>query len=200
MNPKYDELRNLCLKENLKLPKYDLVFFTFGNVSVADRKNDVMAIKPSGVEYSELQMNDIVVLKISDGSILDGYMKPSSDTNTHLELYRAFPKIMSITHTHSTFAACWAQSGRDVPIYGTTHADYLPCAVPCTEFLSEKRISEDYETETGRLIVECFQKRGLNPDDIPMVLVAGHGPFTWGLSEGKSVYHAKILEEIAHMG
>ena len=159
----------------MELPKLGLVIYTFGNVSCIDRKAGVFAIKPSGVDYDKLKPEDIVIVGL-DGKVADGSLRPSSDTNTHLELYKAFPTLGGIVHTHSTFAVAWAQAARAVPIYGTTHADHLAADIPCTEFMADDRIRNDYETETGLQIIDCFEKHNLNAAEIPMALVAGHGP------------------------
>ena len=182
----------------MELPKLGLVIYTFGNVSCIDRKAGVFAIKPSGVDYDKLKPEDIVIVGL-DGKVADGSLRPSSDTNTHLELYKAFPSLGGIVHTHSTFAVAWAQAARAVPIYGTTHADHLAADIPCTEFMADDRIRNDYETETGLQIIDCFEKHNLNAAEIPMALVAGHGPFTWGKNAEKAVYHARVLEELCKM-
>lgn len=194
----FDALKQECYEANMLLPKLDLVIYTFGNVSCIDRNAGVFAIKPSGVDYDKLTPNDIVIVDL-EGKIVDGKMRPSSDTNTHLELYKAFPTLGGIVHTHSTFAVAWAQAARAVPLYGTTHADHLAADIPCTEFMADERIKNDYETETGLQIIDCFRKQNLNPSEIPMVLVAGHGPFTWGKNAEKAVYHARVLEELCKM-
>ncbi len=194
----YEELKQECYEANMLLPKLDLVIYTFGNVSCIDRKAGVFAIKPSGVDYDALRPEDIVIVGL-DGKKVDGKMRPSSDTNTHCELYKAFPELGGITHTHSTFAVAWAQAARAVPIYGTTHADHLAADIPCTEFMADERIQNDYEVETGLQIIDCFRKQKLNAAEIPMVLVAGHGPFTWGATAAKSVYNARVLEELCKM-
>ena len=195
----YEQLKAECFRANMQLSELGLVIYTFGNVSCADRNLGVFAIKPSGVDYDKLRPEDMVVISIADGNVVDGTMRPSSDTNTHLELYRAFPGIGGIVHTHSTYAVAWAQAHRDVPLYGTTHADHLACAIPCTEFMADERIANDYETETGFQIIDRFKDAGLNPDEVNMVLVAGHGPFAWGSNAAKAVYNAKILEELCRM-
>lgn len=182
----------------MELPKLGLVIYTFGNVSCIDRKAGVFAIKPSGVDYDKLKPEDIVIVGL-DGKVADGSLRPSSDTNTHLELYKAFPSLGGIVHTHSTFAVAWAQAARAVPIYGTTHADHLAADIPCTEFMADDRIRNDYETETGLQIIDCFEKHNLDAAEIPMALVAGHGPFTWGATAAKAVYHARVLEELCKM-
>ncbi len=193
----FQSLRQECYEANMQLPKLGLVLYTFGNVSCIDRKEGVIAIKPSGIDYEALHPEDIVIVDL-DGKVADGALRPSSDTNTHLELYRAFSSVGGIVHTHSTFAVAWAQAKRDVPIYGTTHADHLTVDIPCTDFMPDKRI-QNYETETGRQIIDCFFKLHLAPAEVPMVLVAGHGPFAWGPTAAKAVYNARILEELCKM-
>ena len=195
---KFESLRKECYEANMELPKLGLVIYTFGNVSCIDRKAGVFAIKPSGVDYDKLKPEDIVIVGL-DGKVADGSLRPSSDTNTHLELYKAFPSLGGIVHTHSTFAVAWAQAARAVPIYGTTHADHLAADIPCTEFMADDRIRNDYETETGLQIIDCFEKHNLDAAEIPMALVAGHGPFTWGKNAAKAVYHARVLEELCKM-
>ncbi len=195
---KFESLRKECYEANMELPKLGLVIYTFGNVSCIDRQAGVFAIKPSGVDYDKLTPEDIVIVGL-DGKVADGKLRPSSDTNTHLELYKAFPTIGGIVHTHSTFAVAWAQAARAVPLYGTTHADHLAADIPCTEFMADDRIRNDYETETGLQIIDCFEKHNLNAAEIPMALVAGHGPFTWGKNAEKAVYHARVLEELCKM-
>ena len=195
---KFESLRKECYEANMELPKLGLVIYTFGNVSCIDRKAGVFAIKPSGVDYDKLTPEDIVIVGL-DGKIADGKLRPSSDTNTHLELYKAFQSIGGIVHTHSTFAVAWAQAARAVALYGTTHADHLAADIPCTEFMADDRIRNDYETETGLQIIDCFEKHNLNAAEIPMALVAGHGPFTWGKDAAKAVYHARVLEELCKM-
>ena len=195
---KFESLRKECYEANMDLPKLGLVIYTFGNVSCIDRKAGVFAIKPSGVDYDKLKPEDIVIVGL-DGKVADGSLRPSSDTNTHLELYKAFPSVAGIVHPHSTFAVSWAQAARAVPLYGTTHADHLAADIPCTEFMADDRIRNDYETETGLQIIDCFEKHNLNAAEIPMALVAGHGPFTWGKNAEKAVYHARVLEELCKM-
>ncbi len=195
----YEALRRLAFDANMKLPRLGLVIYTFGNVSAADCEHGVYAIKPSGVDYDALLPEDMVVVSIASGEVVEGRLRPSSDTNTHTELYRAFPGLGGIVHTHSTEAVAWAQAARSVPLYGTTHADHLAADIPCTEFMPDERIRNNYETETGLQIVECFRRRKLNPAEVPMVLVAGHGPFAWGATADKAVYHARVLEELCRM-
>ena len=194
----YDELKKECFEANMLLPKLDLVIYTFGNVSCIDRDSGVFAIKPSGVEYEAMSPRDIVIVDL-DGKIIDGKLRPSSDTNTHCVLYNAFGNIGGIVHTHSAFATAWAQSLRSIPIYGTTHADHLAMDIPCTGLMADNRIGNDYETETGNQIVDCLAGKSLNPDETQMVLVAGHGPFAWGENACKAAYNAKVLEELARM-
>jgi len=191
----YEQLKQECFDANLELPKLDLVIYNFGNVSAVDREHGVFAIKPSGVPYDELKADDMVIVCLETGKVVEGTMRPSSDTNTHLVLYRNYPTIGGVCHTHSTYAVGWAQAARPVPIYGTTHADHLATDIPCTEFMTDEAIQRDYETETGNQIVNC----NLNPSEIEMVLVAGHGPFTWGKNAAKAVYNAKVLEELCKM-
>lgn len=194
----YEQLKQECLKANLQLPKLGLVLYTFGNVSCADRARGMFAIKPSGVEYDRLTAEMIVIMDFA-GRVVEGKMRPSSDTPTHAVLYREFDSIGGIVHTHSPYATAWAQARRAIPLYGTTHADHLPCAVPCTEWMADDRIRNDYETETGLQITDCFRSGQLNPREVEMVLVGGHGPFTWGKDAAKALYNARILEELARM-
>ncbi|MGC4001149.1 MAG: L-ribulose-5-phosphate 4-epimerase AraD [Anaeromyxobacter sp.] len=193
---RYRDLQEQAFAANLEIPRQGLAIYTFGNASAFDPARGVMAIKPSGVSYAELRPRDLVVVDL-EGKIVEGKLNPSSDTRTHLVLYAAFPGVGGIAHTHSTHATGWAQAGLPLPIYGTTHADHLAEDVPCTEVMSAEAVQGDYETETGRQIVECF--RGRDPGHVPMVLVAGHGPFTWGANAAAAVYHAAVLEQLAHM-
>jgi L-ribulose-5-phosphate 4-epimerase len=192
----YRELKERAWAANLEIPKRGLAIYTFGNVSALDAERGVIAIKPSGVPYETLTADDIVVLDLS-GKIVEGKLKPSSDTPTHLVLYRAWKGISGIVHTHSGYATGWAQARLPIPIYGTTHADYLAGDVPCTAIMSDEATLRDYEVETGNQILECL--RGEDPLSVPMVLVAGHGTFTWGETPEKAVYHAVVLEELARM-
>jgi L-ribulose-5-phosphate 4-epimerase len=194
----YNSLREEAYKANLEIPKQKLAIYTWGNVSAFDPNAGVFAIKPSGVGYDELKSDSMVVVDL-DGKVVWGNLRPSSDTETHRVLYRAFPGIRGITHTHSTFAVAWAQAARSVPVFGTTHADHTAEEIPCTDFLSEAAVKGNYEQETGNLIVETFKALGKNPGHLPMALVAGHGPFTWGADAAQSVYHAAALEEICKM-
>ncbi len=195
---KYEALKQECYEANMQLPELDLVIYTFGNVSCIDRKAGVYAIKPSGVDYDKMTWQDIVILDLDD-KVIDGSMRPSSDAKTHTVLYNAFKNIGGIVHTHSTYAVAWAQAKRSVPIFGTTHADHLACDIPCTEAMADEKISGDYEKETGFQIVNTFKTQNLNPDEVQMVLVASHGPFTWGADATKAVYNSKVLEELCKM-
>lgn len=195
----FEQLQVECYNANMQLPSLDLVIYTFGNVSCADREKNVFAIKPSGVAYEKLAPENMVIIDISSGRQISGTLRPSSDTNTHLELYRKWSSIGSIVHTHSTYATSWAQSAYPVTILGTTHADHLAGDIPCTEFMRDERINNDYETETGFQIIDCFEKQNLDPAMTPMVLVAGHGPFAWGKDGEQAVYNAKVLEELCKM-
>ena len=192
----YRELKERAWAANQEIPKRGLAIYTFGNVSAVDRSRGVMAIKPSGVEYAKLGADDLVVVDLS-GAIVEGKLRPSSDTATHLVLYREWPGIGGVVHTHSTYATGWAQARLPIPIFGTTHADHLAEDVPCTAIMSDAAVERDYEVETGRQILECFASR--DPLHTPMVLVAGHGPFAWGETPEKAVYNAAVLEELARM-
>jgi L-ribulose-5-phosphate 4-epimerase len=196
MNSSYGELKAQAWEANMEIPRRGLAIYTFGNVSALDRQRGVFAIKPSGVAYEGLTAADMVVLDL-EGKVVEGSLRPSSDTKTHVALYRAFPSIGGIVHTHSTYATAWAQACLPIPLYGTTHADHLAEDVPCTALMSAEAVGGDYEAETGAQIVECFRAR--NPEETPMVLVAGHAPFTWGKTAEKAVYHAVVLEELAKM-
>lgn len=191
-----ESLKHAVLKANLDLPKYRLVTFTWGNVSGINRERGLVVIKPSGVPYPELTLDDLVVLNL-EGEIVEGRLKPSSDTPTHLELYRNFPGIGGIVHTHSPWATSWAQAGRGIPALGTTHGDYFYGEVPCTRKMTEAEINGDYERETGRVIVETFRDR--DPDQIPGVLMHSHAPFSWGEDPNDAVHHAVVLEEVAKL-
>jgi L-ribulose-5-phosphate 4-epimerase len=192
----YRELRERAFEANREIPRRGLAIYTFGNVSAFDAALGAMAIKPSGVAYDVLRAEDIVVLDLQ-GKLIEGTLRPSSDTPTHLVLYRAFQGLGGVVHTHSTYATGWAQARLPIPLYGTTHADHLAEDVPCTAVMSAERVERDYETETGNQIVECFAAR--DPLHVPMVLVAGHGPFAWGATAADAVYHAVVLEELARM-
>ena len=191
-----DTLKKEVFKANLDLVKHGLVLFTWGNVSGIDRESGWVVIKPSGVSYDDMRADDMVVVDL-DGNIVEGHLKPSSDTPTHLELYRAFPCIGGVVHVHSTFATAWAQAGRDIPNIGTTHADYFSDDIPCTREMTQAEITGDYEKETGNVIVERFVQ--LNPEHIPGVLVKNHGPFAWGKNPNDAVHNAVVLEQAAKM-
>ncbi len=190
------DLKKIVLKANLDLVKHDLVLFTWGNVSGIDRKNRLVVIKPSGVSYKEMKTDDMVVVDL-EGNIIEGNLKPSSDTPTHLVLYKNFEKIGGIVHTHSEWATSWAQAGKAIPPYGTTHADYFYGEIPCTRKLSKDEIEGAYEKNTGNVIVELFKKLDYNA--IPGVLVKSHAPFTWGKDADEAVHNAVVLEEVAKM-
>lgn len=195
---KFDKIKNRCLEANLKIKSNDLAIFTFGNVSIIDRRAEVFAIKPSGVPYEQLKKDDIVVLDLK-GNVIEGNLNPSSDTKTHLYLYNKWNGINSICHSHSTFAVGWAQSLQNVPVFGTTHADHLTKQIPCTPPMEDYLIDGDYEYNTGVQIVEFFKQNKLNFSEVQMCLVGCHGPFTWGEDEVKSVYNSVVLEEICKM-
>ena len=193
-----EELKKRVYEANMLLPKYGLVTFTWGNVSEIDEESGIFAIKPSGVEYDKLTPDDMVLMDLS-GNKVEGRYNPSSDTATHLELYKAYPEIGGIVHKHSPFAVASAQAGRDIKAYGTTHADYFYGPVPCARNLTTEEIEEDYETTTGPIIVETFKQRGINPMYVPAVVCRNHGPFTWGKDAAQAVYHSVVLEEVAKM-
>ncbi|MBT2727325.1 L-ribulose-5-phosphate 4-epimerase [Bacillus sp. ISL-75] len=193
-----ERLKREVLEANLQLPEHGLVTFTWGNVSGIDRETGLVVIKPSGVPYDELQIDDLVVLDL-DGNIVEGSLRPSSDTPTHLALYRALPLIGGIVHTHSPGATSWAQAGRPIPALGTTHADYFYGEIPCTRTLTKEEIERGYELETGNVIIETFEKVGLDPVAMPGILLSGHAPFSWGTNANQAVHNAVVLEEVAKM-
>ncbi len=193
-----EKLKQSVYEANMELPRRGLVTYTWGNVSGIDREKGLVVIKPSGVRYEELTPDKLVVLDL-DGKVVEGALNPSSDTKTHLELYREFPALGGVVHTHSPCAVAWAQAGRDIPCYGTTHADYFYGPVPCARALTPEEIDEDYERNTGRVIVEEFRARGIEPAHVPAVICRSHGPFAWGADAAEAVYHAAVLEEVAHM-
>jgi L-ribulose-5-phosphate 4-epimerase len=195
-----EALKEQVLKANLDLPRYGLVTFTWGNVSAVDRAAGLMVIKPSGVEYDAMTADDMVVVRLADGAVVEGSKKPSSDTATHLVLYRSFPGIGGIVHTHSRHATIWSQAGQDLPSWGTTHADYFYGPIPCTRLMTDAEIAGDYELDTGKVIVETFESRRIDPVAVPAVLVHSHGPFAWGEDAAMAVHNAVVLEEIAYMG
>ena len=195
---KYQHIRQAAYHANMELPKLNLVIFTFGNVSAADRDLKVFAIKPSGVPYEDLTPGKMVIVDF-DGVTVKGKLRPSSDTKTHAVLYKHWPKIGGIVHTHSTYATAWAQSLRDIPIYGTTHADHKTVDVPCAKPMDDEMIQGDYEYQTGFQILNCLQERGLSHKEVEMILVGNHAPFTWGSTADKAVYNSAVLESIAQM-
>jgi L-ribulose-5-phosphate 4-epimerase len=194
----YKTLREEAYEANMEIKRQNLAIYTWGNASAFDPDKGIFAIKPSGVEYDDLTSKKMVLVDL-EGNVIEGKLKPSSDTKTHLVLYREFKGIRGITHTHSPYAVVWAQAGKAVPVFGTTHADFCSKEIPCTEYISPEAVKNNYELETGNLIVETFRKSNLDPAQITMVLTAGHGPFTWGNSAAQSVYHSVILEEICKM-
>lgn len=194
-----EALKEQVLKANLALPKHDLVTFTWGNVSAIDRESGLIAIKPSGVEYDEMTADDIVLVSLETGERVEGRLKPSSDTPTHVELYRAFPSIGGIVHTHSRWATSFAQAGAGIDAMGTTQGDYFYGQIPCTRSMTPEEIKDAYEKNTGLVIIEEFKRRGIDPAQVPAVLVHNHGPFTWGKDADEAVYHAVVLEEVAFM-
>lgn len=191
-----EALKEQVLQANLLLPKYGLVTFTWGNVSGIDRASGLFVIKPSGVSYEGMQAEDMVVCDL-DGNVVEGKYKPSSDTPTHIELYKAFPGIGGIVHTHSRWATSFAQAGKDIPALGTTHADYFYGPIPCTRPMTEEEIKGEYEKETGKVIIETFA--GINAEDVPGVVVFSHGPFAWGTDAMNAVHNAVVMEEVAFM-
>ena len=193
-----EELKKEVYEANMLLPKYGLVTFTWGNVSAIDRERGLFVIKPSGVEYESMKPEDMVVMDLN-GNRVEGKLRPSSDTPTHLELYKAFPEIGGIVHTHSSYATSWAQAGRSIPCYGTTHADYIYGEVPCVRCLTKEEIDEAYETNTGKLIVSEFKRSKKEIMAVPAVLCKNHGPFTWGKDAKDAVHNAVVLEEVAKM-
>lgn len=196
--PDYTQIREAAYKANMQLPELGLVVFTFGNVSVADHTQKVFAIKPSGVPYNELSAAKMVIVDF-DATVVEGELRPSSDTKTHAVLYKHWPKINAIVHTHSTYATAWAQAQRDIPIFGTTHADHNTVDVPCASPMSDEMIKGDYETETGFQVLNCFKERNLNYEEVEMILVGNHAPFTWGKTAEKAVYNSAVLEALAKM-
>ena len=193
-----EALKQQVYEANMELPRQGLVTYTWGNVSGIDREKGLFVIKPSGVEYDELTPAMLVVMDLN-GNRVEGDLNPSSDTKTHLELYKAFPKIGGVVHTHSPWATSWAQAGRSIPLYGTTHADYFFGEIPCARSLTPEEIDAAYEQNTGLVIIETFEERGLNPMHTPGVLCKNHGPFTWGKDAAEAVHNAVVLEEVAKM-
>lgn len=191
-----EDLKQEVYEANMELPKRGLITYTWGNVSGIDREKGLIVIKPSGVEYEVLKPEDLVVLDL-EGNQIEGKYKPSSDTPTHIELYKAFPEIGGVVHTHSPWATTWAQAGKSIPAYGTTHADYFYGEIPCARGLTTKEIQNDYEKNTGLVIIETFKDK--NPLEVPGVLCTNHGPFTWGKNAEEAVHNAVVLEEVAKM-
>ena len=193
-----EELKRQVYKANMMLPEHNLVTFTWGNVSGVDRERGLFVIKPSGVEYDKLRPEYMVVVDL-DGNKVEGDLNPSTDTMTHAELYRRFPNIGGVVHTHSRWATIWAQAGRDIPAYGTTHADYIHGPVPCCRDLTLEEVEAAYELNTGRVIAATLEERGMNPDHVPCALARHHGPFAWGKNAKEAVHNAVVLEEVAMM-
>ena len=194
-----EKLKEEVYRANMLLPRHGLVTFTWGNVSGIDRASGLMAIKPSGVEYEALEPQDMVLVDIATGQKAEGRLNPSSDTATHCELYRSFPGIGGVVHTHSRWATIFSQSGRGIPPLGTTHGDYFYGEIPCTRTMTPEEIAGEYELETGNVIIETFRERGIDPAQVPAVLVQSHGPFAWGTDPMNAVHNAVVLEELAFM-
>jgi len=195
---RYDKIKQAAYEANMQLPQLGLVLFTFGNVSVVDRELKVFAIKPSGVPYKELSPDKMVIVDL-ESNVVEGTLRPSSDTKTHAVLYNQWEKIGAIVHTHSIYATAWAQAQRDIPIFGTTHADHNTVDIPCAPPMNDEMIAGDYEYQTGFQILNCFRERGLSYEEVEMILVGNHAPFTWGKTADKAVYNSAVLENIAHM-
>jgi L-ribulose-5-phosphate 4-epimerase len=198
MSSQYKDLKQECYEANMQLNALNLVVYTFGNVSAVDRKNGVFAIKPSGVPYEDLKPEDIVIVDF-DNNIIEGTMRPSSDTKTHAYLYKNWPNIGGVAHTHATYSVAWAQSQRDIPIFGTTHADHLTADIPCAPPMADSLIEGNYEHNTGIQILDCFKEKNLSYEEVEMVLIGNHGPFAWGKNAAKAVYNSKVLEVVAEM-
>jgi L-ribulose-5-phosphate 4-epimerase len=198
MSSQYKDLKKECYDANMQLNALGLVIYTFGNVSAVDREKNVFAIKPSGVPYEDLKPDDIVILDF-DNNVVEGKMRPSSDTKTHAFLYKNWKDIGGIAHTHATYSVAWAQAQRDIPIFGTTHADHLTTDIPCAPPMKDELIAGNYEHNTGIQILECFEEKQISHADVQMVLLGNHGPFTWGSNAAKAVYNSKVLEEVAKM-
>ncbi|TRW24740.1 L-ribulose-5-phosphate 4-epimerase [Flavobacterium zepuense] len=198
MSSSYKDLKQECYEANMQLDALKLVIYTFGNVSAVDRSKGLFAIKPSGVPYEVLKPEDIVIVDF-DNNIIEGTMRPSSDTKTHAYLYKHWDDIGGIAHTHATYSVAWAQSQRDIPIFGTTHADHLTADIPCAPPMADNLIQGNYEHNTGIQILDCFKEKGLSHQEVEMVLLGNHGPFTWGKTAAKAVYNSKVLEAVAEM-
>lgn len=195
---KYEHIQQEAFEANMQLPKLELVLFTFGNVSAADRSLGVFAIKPSGVAYNDLSPAKMVIVDF-EGKTVEGNLRPSSDTLTHAVLYKQWENVGGIAHTHSTYATAWAQSQKDIPVYGTTHADYCTVDIPCAAPMEDEKIKGNYEYETGLQVIRCFENKKLNPAEVEMILVGNHAPFTWGKNAAKAVHNSAVLEYIAKM-
>lgn len=191
-----EQLKHKVCQANLGLVSHGLVLFTWGNVSAIDRESGLVVIKPSGVSYNNMKPEDMVIVNL-EGKVIEGEYKPSSDTPSHIEFYKAFPEIGGVVHTHSTYATAWAQAGQNIPLLGTTHADYFESDIPCTRSMTKEEIESEYEKNTGLVVVECF--KNLNPNYIPGVIVKNHGPFTWGTDADDAVHNSVVLEELAKM-
>lgn len=198
MSSKYTALKQECYEANMELNALKLVVYTFGNVSAVDRENGVFAIKPSGVPYEYLKPEDIVIVDF-DNNIIEGKMRPSSDTKTHAYLYKNWPSIGGVAHTHATYSVAWAQAQRDIPIFGTTHADHLTSDIPCAAPMVDSLIQGNYEHNTGIQILDCFKEKNLSYEEVEMILIGNHGPFAWGATAAKAVYNSKVLEVVAEM-
>lgn len=194
-----EHLKEQVYKANMALVEHGLVIFTWGNVSGIDREKGLVVIKPSGVSYDVMKADDMVVVDLATGAVVEGDLRPSSDTPTHLAIYRAWPEVGGVVHTHSTYATAWAQAGNDLPNIGTTHADYFHNAIPCTPDMTESEVKGDYELETGNVIVNTFNGGGINPMHTPGVLVKNHGPFAWGKTPDEAVHNAVVMEQVAKM-
>jgi hypothetical protein len=194
-----EHLKEQVYKANMALVEHGLVIFTWGNVSGIDREKGLVVIKPSGVSYDVMKADDMVVVDLVTGAVVEGDLRPSSDTPTHLAIYRAWPEVGGVVHTHSTYATAWAQAGIDLPNIGTTHADYFHNAIPCTPDMTESEVKGDYELETGNVIVNTFNGGGINPMHTPGVLVKNHGPFAWGKTPDEAVHNAVVMEQVAKM-
>jgi L-ribulose-5-phosphate 4-epimerase len=198
MSSLYKDLKQECYEANMQLNALNLVVYTFGNVSAVDRENGVFAIKPSGVPYEDLKPEDIVIVDF-DNNIIEGTMRPSSDTKTHAYLYKNWPNIGGVAHTHATYSVAWAQAQQDIPIFGTTHADHLTADIPCAPPMADHLIEGNYEHNTGIQILDCFKEKNLSYEEVEMILIGNHGPFAWGKNAAKAVYNSKVLEVVAEM-
>ncbi|SHG02000.1 L-ribulose-5-phosphate 4-epimerase [Flavobacterium defluvii] len=198
MSSLYKDLKQECYEANMQLNALNLVVYTFGNVSAVDRKNGVFAIKPSGVPYEDLKPEDIVIVDF-DNNVIEGNLRPSSDTKTHAYLYKNWPNIGGVAHTHATYSVAWAQAQQDIPIFGTTHADHLTADIPCAPPMADSLIEGNYEHNTGIQILDCFKEKNLSYEEVEMILIGNHGPFAWGKNAAKAVYNSKVLEVVAEM-